>query len=95
MLKHPLARSKIEDLQEDTEFKPYFVTVPDGKSLADVDVVFLCTGKISYDIKANLKADAELGNKAAVIAIEELLPFPEERLKNELSHLKKSAKVFI
>ncbi len=94
MLKHPLARSKIEELQEDTEFKPFFVTVPEGKSLKDVDNVFLCTGKISYDIKAHLKSDPELEKKSAVISIEELLPFPEEKLKNELSQLKKSAKVW-
>jgi 2-oxoglutarate dehydrogenase E1 component len=93
VLKHPLARSKIEDLGDETQFRPYFVSVAEGKSLGQVDNVFLCTGKISYDIRTQLKADTELDKKSAVISIEELLPFPEERLKNELSQLKKSAKV--
>jgi len=93
LLRHPLAKSLIEDFGPDSSFVPVYVHVKDAKSLDKIDTLFICSGKISYEINALLKSDPQFHEKSAVLTLEELLPFPEEILKEQLNQFTKNAKV--
>jgi 2-oxoglutarate dehydrogenase complex, dehydrogenase (E1) component, and related enzymes len=92
VLKHPQAKSTVQEFTEGTKFNPFYVHTGQC-SLEDAEVAFFCSGKISYDIKAFLKNNPELEKKAVLFTIEELLPFPEKELKAEMQKLKKTCKV--
>ncbi len=84
--------SPVSEFEQNSGFQPLLVHSPNG--LSNADVVFMCSGRITYDIRNILKDNKDLQGKAAVISVEELLPFPEKALKEQLSKLKKDAKVF-
>jgi 2-oxoglutarate dehydrogenase E1 component len=75
LLRHPKATSRLGELANGS-FQPVIV---DAKKDADVRRVVLCTGKVYYDLLAKLDQDGS--EKIAVVRVEELYPFPEERLR--------------
>lgn len=91
MLKHPQAKSKFEDMGPDTEFNPLFVH--HGGDLSNVSTAIFCSGKINYDLRALLAKNPEGAKKVALFVVEELLPFPEQLIKEKLAEVNKSAKV--
>ncbi len=87
LLRHKEAVSKIEDMGENQKFKKIIV---DGKTQNIKKVVF-CSGKLFYDIKE--KMNNEQISKTLIIRIEQLYPFPQDLLLEEIKKCK-SAKFF-
>jgi len=81
LLRHRLAISSLEDLT-DGEFHPVIGEIDDFKD-ADVRRIILCSGKVYYDLLEKRRKDER--NDVAIIRVEQLYPFPENVLKNELS----------
>ena len=82
MLRHPRAKSTLEEMQEGTEFKPLLSFFTDG--LKQKKNLIFCSGKIHYDLEELFEKNKELQEKTAVFAIEELFPFPETLIKKAL-----------
>jgi len=82
-------------MDSNTEFTPLYVFQGDNNNLSSVETVIFCAGKINYDIRNILGKTPESYEKIAIFAIEELLPFPEQIIKEKLSQVNKSAKVSV
>jgi len=82
-------------MDSNTEFTPLYVFQGDNNNLGSVETVIFCAGKINYDIRNILSKTPESYEKIAIFAIEELLPFPEQIIKEKLSQVNKSAKVSV
>jgi len=83
LLRHPLARSSVEDFLSGTSLKR--VIEEDGKASEDpskVERLVFCTGKVYYDIIAERKK-AGLDEKIAVTRVEQLAPFPYDLIDKE------------
>lgn len=80
LLRHPLVVSTMDDLTKG-EFQ---VVIPEIDSIdpKKVERVILCSGKVYYDLLEK-RREKKLNN-AAIIRIEQLYPFPKERLKEVL-----------
>ncbi len=88
LLRAPLAVSTLSDLT-DGEFQ---LVIPEIDDLPakQVDRVVLCCGKVYYDLLEK-RRQAKLNN-VAILRVEQLYPFPAERLKQVLApyqHVKK------
>jgi len=83
-LKHPMAVSKIEDMSEGKGFQPILV---DDFGTEQVTEVVLCSGKIFFDISAQL---AKTSKGVKVIRVEEIAPFPSELIESQLAALPKN-----
>uniref|UniRef100_A0A158R4I5 2-oxoglutarate dehydrogenase, mitochondrial n=1 Tax=Syphacia muris TaxID=451379 RepID=A0A158R4I5_9BILA len=88
LLRHPMARSKIEDFLLGTKFRR---TIPEsGEAERNPDKVnrlVFCTGKVYYDI---YKARAQLGldSNIAICRVEQISPFPYDLIEAECSKYK-------
>lgn len=85
LLRHPKCVSTLDDFS-----KGGFLPIIEDKPEIDkkkVRKVALCSGKLYYDLLAR-REDKEI-NDVALIRVEELYPFPEEKLEQELSKYKK------
>eukprot|EP01017_Pseudomicrothorax_dubius_P010604 TRINITY_DN13801_c0_g1_i1.p1 TRINITY_DN13801_c0_g1~~TRINITY_DN13801_c0_g1_i1.p1 ORF type:complete len:398 (+),score=94.53 TRINITY_DN13801_c0_g1_i1:94-1287(+) len=89
LLRHAKCVSTFEDIAEGTAFKPILAYRPKNNSSADVKKVIVATGKIYYEVLEKFGAR----NNFVLINVEELMPFPEKALKNELSQLGKDSEV--
>jgi 2-oxoglutarate dehydrogenase E1 component len=83
LLRHPLARSPVEDFLPGQSFQR---VIPDaGKVLENPDgvkkIVF-CTGKVFVDI-FNARNQTKTDDKIAVIRVEQICPFPYDQIKSE------------
>ncbi len=80
LLRHPMAVSRVSDLTEGP-----FRRVLDDPEIRDpqkVHRVLMCSGKIYYDLLAHRQATRR--EDVAIIRVEQLYPFPEQRLKEAL-----------
>jgi 2-oxoglutarate dehydrogenase E1 component len=82
LLRHKLAVSTLQDMQENTHFKPV---------IGDADInkakrVVLCSGKIYYDLE-EIRRSKNIKD-VAIIRLEQFYPFPENALANELKNFK-------
>lgn len=85
LLRHPLARSSIDDLTGDSHFRWIIPDPEDGKSMVDrdsVERVILCTGQV-YAALHKYRENKGIKN-AAITRIEQLNPFPWAQLKKNL-----------
>ncbi len=81
LLRLPASFSPLEDLA-----RGIFQTVLDDAEVSDravVSRVLLCSGKVSYDLAAARAQRKDLST--AIVRVEQLYPFPEERLRLTLS----------
>ncbi|MDR3491762.1 MAG: 2-oxoglutarate dehydrogenase E1 component [Gammaproteobacteria bacterium] len=80
LLRHHLAVSTLEDLTKG-EFQ---LVIPEIDAIdpKTVDRVILCSGKVYYDLLEKRRKDSL--NTIAIIRIEQLYPFPQERLQQVL-----------
>jgi 2-oxoglutarate dehydrogenase E1 component len=77
LLRHPAARSTIEELAED-HFHPVLPGLRNETERAGVGRIVLCSGKVFYDL---VGADAWAESPAVdVIRVERIHPFPETEL---------------
>jgi 2-oxoglutarate dehydrogenase E1 component len=86
LLRHPLARSNIEDFTGETHFQ-WIIPDPAHESGAikkpeEVDRVILCSGQV-YVALHKYRADNKIDN-VAITRIEQMHPFPWQQLKENL-----------
>lgn len=85
LLRHPLARSSIEEFEGDTQFKWIIEDPEHGKAIEEpekIERVILCTGQV---YAALYKHRQDNGIKdTAITRIEQLNPFPWQQLKDNL-----------
>ena len=77
MLRHPDASSSIEDFA-----RPHFLNVLPDTEVSQAKRILLCTGKIGHELREERKKRKD--NSTAIIFLEQMYPFPEAELINEL-----------
>jgi len=77
LLRHPLCRSKLEDMGPDTQFRTVF-----GDPLKQAARVVICTGKLYYYLKA-ARQERGIGD-VALVRIEQLYPLDRQAIKMAL-----------
>jgi len=84
LLRHPLARSEVEDFVGESHFRRI---MSDRTPPADKDVrkLVLCSGKVGYDLMEARDA-AELAD-VTIVRLEQLYPFPGEPLSIRLARM--------
>jgi 2-oxoglutarate dehydrogenase E1 component len=84
LLRHPLARSELEDFIGNSHFRRIMSdrTPPPDEQ---VRKLVLCTGKVGYDL-IEARDAAELDD-VTVVRLEQLYPFPGDPLEVRLKHL--------
>lgn len=85
LLRHPLARSPIEDFTGDSHFQWIIPEIEHSKTIAppeEIERVILCTGQ-AYVALHKHRADKGI-KTAAITRIEQLNPFPWAQLKENL-----------
>ena len=82
LLRHKRAVSKLEEMGEGTSF--HRVLWDEGEFVADSKIrqVVLCSGKVYYDIAE--ERDKRGIKDVYVLRVEQLYPYPEKALENEL-----------
>lgn len=89
LLRHPIARSDLEDFAGDSHFKWIIEDPEHGKAIEEaegIDRVVLCTGQV-YAALNKHRLDKGIKN-AAITRIEQLNPFPWAQLKENLDTYK-------
>ncbi len=84
-MRHPLARSPIQEFTGDSQFKWIIPDPEHGKTInepEEIDRLVLCTGQV-YAALYKHRADNEIKN-TAITRIEQLNPFPWKLLKENL-----------
>jgi len=90
LLRHPEAVSSLEELA-DGEFQNVIPETDDNIDPKKVKRIVLCSGKVYYEIRAKRR---ELNiTDTAIIRLEQLYPFPEEKLHEILKPYKNYEKV--
>jgi len=84
LLRHRLAISSLEDLSEG-KFDTVIGEIDDIND-TDVKRIILCSGKIYYDLLEKRRQDER--SDVVIIRLEQLYPFPEQVLQDELSRYK-------
>jgi 2-oxoglutarate dehydrogenase E1 component len=84
LLRHPKATSRLGELANGS-FQP---VLGDAHKDGGVRRVVLCSGKVYYDLLAQLGQDEN--GKVAVVRVEELYPFPESQLRAVIDRFDKA-----
>uniref|UniRef100_A0A6P7HEP6 2-oxoglutarate dehydrogenase, mitochondrial n=2 Tax=Diabrotica virgifera virgifera TaxID=50390 RepID=A0A6P7HEP6_DIAVI len=87
LLRHPEARSSLDDMKEGSEFRR--VIPDDEKKPSEVQKILFCSGKVFYDVREALRK-MKVDSKIAMIRIEQLAPFPFDLVKKELQKYPKA-----
>ena len=77
MLRHPDASSPIEGFSH-----PHFLNVWPDTEVSNAKRILLCTGKIGHELREERAKRKD--NSTAIIFLEQMYPFPEAELINEL-----------
>lgn len=77
LLRHKLAISTLEELAEG-QFQEVLPEIDEQVTAENVRRVIMCSGKVYYDLLEHRRANER--NDVAIIRIEQLYPFPEQRL---------------
>jgi len=78
LLRHTECTSTLDDLAEG-HFQP---VLPDWDELAEVRRVVLCQGKVAFDLRAARRERKQ--DDVAIVRVEELYPFPAERIVEQI-----------
>jgi 2-oxoglutarate dehydrogenase E1 component len=78
MLRHPAAVSSLNEFE-----RPRFLKVLGDDQAEKVDRILLCTGKVGHELRRERDARGE--RSTAVVFLEQLYPFPETELRDELA----------
>ncbi|CAD5218540.1 unnamed protein product [Bursaphelenchus okinawaensis] len=83
LLRHPLARSPIEDFLPGTSFQRVITdNGPVTENAQNVKKVVFCTGKVYYEILTARK-ERNLDDSIALVRVEQICPFPYDQIKAE------------
>jgi 2-oxoglutarate dehydrogenase E1 component len=91
LLRNKRCVSSFDDLGPGSSFHRVMWESPPSAADAEVERVILCTGKVFYDLQ-QAREQRGLGGKVAMLRLEQLAPFPEQTLTEELSRFPKTAK---
>ncbi len=91
LLRHKRCVSSLADFGPDTSFHRVMYENAPSKADAAVERVVMCSGKVYYDLLA-AREEKGLDDKVALIRLEELAPFPEEALSDELERYGKDVR---
>jgi 2-oxoglutarate dehydrogenase E1 component len=91
LLRHKRCVSSVEEMGEGTGFHRVLYEGPPSEADAAVERVVLCTGKVFYDLQ-QAREEKGLDGKVALVRLEELAPFPEEALEEELRRYPRDAR---
>ena len=84
LLRHPMAVSSVDDLLEGSVRK----LIPSNADPESVRKLVFCSGKVYFDIAAELEKDSEKADEIAVARLEQFYPFPAEEVGNEIRRYK-------
>lgn len=87
LLRHPLARSEIEEFTGDSHFQWILKDPEHGKAIVqpdEVERVIICTGQVYAALHKHRESLGDDGKKTAITRIEQLNPFPWAQLKENL-----------
>lgn len=85
LLRHPIARSDIEEFTGDSHFRWIIPDPEHGKAIAEpeeIDRVIICTGQVYAALHKHREQKGF--NKTAITRIEQLNPFPWQQLRENL-----------
>ena len=89
LLRHKLAVSTLEDLTEG-RFQPILPEI-DELDPSQISRVIMCSGKVYYDLLEHRRSAEK--NNVVIIRIEELYPFPAERLNEVLGQYENASEL--
>jgi 2-oxoglutarate dehydrogenase E1 component len=94
LLRHPLAISTLKELTEGA-FEEVLddATLASDKNAAGVRKVVLCSGKVYYDLFAE-RAEKKITD-VALVRVEQLYPWPAEKLAKILNRYKKASMLWV
>ena len=91
LLRHKRCVSTLADMGPGSSFHRVLWEQPPSAADAEVERVILCTGKVYYELQ-QAREDKGLDGKVALLRLEQLAPFPEQTLTEELSRFPKNAR---
>ena len=91
LLRHKRCTSTLEDMGPGTSFHRVMYDRPPSDADRKMERVVVCTGKVYYDLLQACE-DQGLRDKVALIRMEQIAPFPEGVLTEELERYPKNAK---
>jgi 2-oxoglutarate dehydrogenase E1 component len=92
LLRHKLCVSTLEDMGPGSSFHRVMYERPPSAADRDIQRVILCSGKVYYDLLQR-RQEHGLEDTVALVRVEQLAPFPEEVLAEELSRYPKTARI--
>ena len=90
LLRNPLAASPLHKFTEG-KFRDVYEEQYDNINPKKVDRVIMCSGKIFYELSTR-RQDDQIDN-VAILRLEQLYPFPAEKLMTELEKFPKAKDV--
>ena len=91
LLRNKRCVSTFADMGPGSSFHRVLWEQPPGPADAEVERVILCTGKVFYDLQ-QAREEKGLEGRVAMLRLEQLAPFPEQTLTEELSRFPKNAR---
>jgi 2-oxoglutarate dehydrogenase E1 component len=91
LLRHKRCVSSLADFGPSSSFHRVLYENPPSEADGAIERVVICSGKIFYDLVA-AREERGLDDKVAIIRLEELAPFPEAVLAQELERYRKDAR---
>ncbi len=92
LLRHKLCTSTLEDMGPASSFHRVMYERAPSQADRDVTRVVLCSGKVYYDL-VQRREELGLGEVVALLRLEQLAPFPDAVLAEELVRFPKRAGV--
>jgi len=94
LLRHPQARSPVDDFLTGTHFKRVYLEDGPAKDNAEnVKRLVLCTGKVYFDL-ITTRHKLELDDQIAIIRLEQIAPFPYDLVHEEVKRYKNAEYVW-
>jgi 2-oxoglutarate dehydrogenase E1 component len=90
LLRHKRCVSALADMGPGTSFHRVMYETPPSEADRAIERVVMCSGKVYYDLAAT-REERGLDGKVALIRLEQLAPFPEAALAEELQRYPKDA----
>lgn len=85
LLRHPMARSPIEEFLPGTKFQRVIPERGEAVNTPDqVNRLIFCTGKVYYDL-VNARKHLNMGSRVAICRVEQISPFPYDLIEAECS----------
>jgi 2-oxoglutarate dehydrogenase E1 component len=92
LLRHKRCTSSLDEMGPGSSFHRVMYEQPPSRSDRQVERVVLCSGKIYYELQQR-RDELGLGEVVALVRLEQLAPFPDDVLADELVRYPKRAQV--